>query len=1055
MAGYFRFPTVHGDTVVFACEDDLWTVPADGGRAWRLTVGVSEANYPRLSADGSLIAFTGSDEGPAEVYVMPAAGGEARRLTFQGARCAVNGWMPDGRIVYSSTAGHPHRRQRLFGVPAGGGLPALLPHGLASTIAYGPGGAVVLGRNTADPARWKRYRGGTVGDLWIDPDGGGQFRRLVQIAGNLAGPCWIGDRIYFLSDHQGVGNVYSCLPDGGGLRRHTDHEDFYARNLDGDGQRLVYHCGADLYLLEPGEPARRLDVVTGSSRAQRARRFSDAASHLHSARLDADGSQLVITTRGKAYSFGAWEGPVRQHGEPDGVRYRMMTWLPGNRYLAGAASDTGEHERLVVVDTTGEGEIRELAGHLGRIIELSPAPQGTTLAVTNHRNELWLADTAPDAGKPRRIGHSRYGRIRDLAWSRCGTWLACTFPHTRQGALIRLYRAETGEATDVTRPVLRDFAPAFDPAGRYLYFAGERDFDPVYDKLQFDLSFPQAGKVYAVPLRADVPSPLASRPRPLGAQPDEDTVDDPVEIDVDGLADRLVCLPFPAARYTGIWAVRGKVLALSFPVRGALRRRYQPPDGLLEYYDLDTGKVEQVTADVSELRMAPDAKALVYRSGSRLRVVKAGEKAPDAQTADREGGWIDLDRVKVSVRPGAEWCQMFREAWRLQREHFWAEDMAGIDWPGIYDRYQPLVERVTTRSELSDLLWEMQGELGTSHAYELGGEYRYRPHYTQGFLGADWAERDGEYVFGRILAGDPGDPQATSPLLEPGLGIAEGDTLLAVNGQPAGGTVTPAELLVNHADGEVQLTIRSGGEPREVTVRVLSDEQPVRYRDWVEANRALVHERSGGRLGYLHIPDMGPAGYAEFHRGFLAEYDREGLVVDVRFNGGGHVSALLAEKLTRRRIGYDFPRWGAPEPYPPESPRGPMVAITNEHAGSDGDIFSHAFKAYRLGPLVGKRTWGGVIGIAPSHELADGTITTQPEFSFAFDDVGWRVENYGTDPDVDVDITPQDYASGIDTQLDRAVELALGLLATTPPHTPNPADRPRLAQPALPPRDQA
>jgi tricorn protease len=335
----------------------------------------------------------------------------------------------------------------------------------------------------------------------------------------------------------------------------------------------------------------------------------------------------------------------------------------------------------------------------------------------------------------------------------------------------------------------------------------------------------------------------------------------------------------------------------------------------------------------------------------------------------------------------------------------------------------------------------------------LGGAYRSGPHARQGFLGVDWAAEPDGYRIARILAGDVWDATATSPLNRPGVDIRAGDFVLAINGVALGGEVTPAELLADLADQEVQLTVRRGdGEARTVTVRALDDENAARYRDWVDGNRALVHERTDSRVGYLHVPDMGAEGFAEFHRGFLAEHDREGLIIDLRNNGGGNVSALLLEKLARRRLGYDFPRWGVPEPYPAESPRGVLVAITNEQAGSDGDIFSHAFKQMKLGALIGKRTWGGVIGIWPRHALADGTLTTQPEFSFAFDDVGWRVENYGTDPDIEVEYRPQDYAGGVDPQLDRAIAHVLAELGAHPVHTANPADRPRLGRPPLPPR---
>jgi tricorn protease len=339
----------------------------------------------------------------------------------------------------------------------------------------------------------------------------------------------------------------------------------------------------------------------------------------------------------------------------------------------------------------------------------------------------------------------------------------------------------------------------------------------------------------------------------------------------------------------------------------------------------------------------------------------------------------------------------------------------------------------------------------------MGGEYRKGPDYRQGFLGADWeydAERGG-YRVSRIARGDVWDPDTTSPLTGPGVNLSVGDLVLAINGQPLSAQVTPGERLVNQAGNEVVLTVRGGDdtEPRTVTVKALADERPARYRDWVGGNRAKVHEATGGKVGYIHVPDMGAEGYAEFHRSYLVEFDRDALIVDVRVNGGGHVSGLLLEKLARKRVGYDFPRWSAPKPYPDESPAGPMVALTNELAGSDGDIFSHTFKMLKLGPLVGKRTWGGVIGIWPRHRLVDGTVTTQPEFSFFFDDVGWRVENYGTDPDIEVDNAPHDYARGLDPQLDKAIEVALDMLAKQPPHRPRPTDRPRRTPPKLGPRE--
>ena len=486
--------------------------------------------------------------------------------------------------------------------------------------------------------------------------------------------------------------------------------------------------------------------------------------------------------------------------------------------------------------------------------------------------------------------------------------------------------------------------------------------------------------------------------------------------------------------------IKGKALFLSFPIEGSIGENHEPK-GHIDSYDFEAYKYEYLIDSVNNFDLSRDNKTLIYRSRQRLRVLKAGDKPPKGDNGDRtnrETGWLDLQRVKVSVQPAAEWKQMFAEAWRLQREQFWTEDMSGIDWDAIYAQYAPLVERVGSRSELSDLFWELQGELNTSHAYEMGGEYRHGPHYQQGFLGVDWSydAENNRYRIARIVQGDPADTNTTSPLTSPGLNITLGDAVLAIDGQRVEPERSPQELLVNQAGNEVQLTIEdaTSKEIRVVTAKAIGNERPARYREWVENNRRIVHERSD---------DMSPAGFAEFHRSYLAEYDYHALLVDVRFNGGGHVSGLLLEKLARRRIGYDFSRWGQPEPYPQESPRGPMVALTNEHAGSDGDIFSHGFKLMGLGPLIGKRTWGGVIGISPRHTLVDGTVTTQPEYAFWFKDVGWNVENYGTDPDIEIDIAPQDYVHKVDPQLDRAIAEALRLIEERPALEPKPEERPR------------
>jgi len=1091
--GYIRFPHIHQDRIVFVAEDDLWLISSDGGRAERLTAAVDEVSHPRFSPDGELLAFVGQEEGPNEIYVMPAPGGPAQRLTYQAATCRVLGWSPAGdEILYASNAGQfDSDFQVINAITPKGGLPRQLPLGMANAISYGPDGGIVLGRNINEPARWKRYRGGTVGHLWCDSSGSGMFQRLLRLNGNMAAPCWVGERIYFISDHEGIGNVYSCTPQGEDIRRHTDQQDFYARNLASDGRRMVYHAGANLYLFDPAtESTRHIDVELPSLRTQLNRKFVPASGYLNSYALHPQGYAMAITTRGKAFSMGNWEGPVIQHGETDGVRYRMLEWLNDGIRLV-AISDAIGREALVVFNPEDASEPKTLTEvEFGRVVDLKVSPIDDVVAIVNHRNELVVVDL--ESGKSAVVDKSEYERISGAAWSPDGNWLAYSFANSNQTTVIKLCNLETGETHFATEPVLEDTSPSFDPEGKYLYFLGARTFNPVRDSLHFDLSFPRSVKPYAIMLRKDLPSPFVPVPKvppakdkegngpkklqhgqeedvpnnkpedeaegvakeENGEQKQEESADDKkpsLAIDLEGITSRVLPFPISEGRFSSAQGIKGKALFLWFPIEGLIHSQTDShePRGSIYCYDFETHKNEWPVDGVSDFDVSRDSKTLIYSARNRLRVLKAGEKAPkaDSNETNREGGWIDLHRMRVSVQPAAEWKQMFAEAWRLQREHFWAEDMSGVDWQAIYDQYAPLVERVSSRAELSDLFWELQGELGTSHAYEVGGDLRQGPQYRQGFLGVDW-QYDSEherYRIARIVQGDTWDSNATSPLNMPGINVVVGDAALAVNGQRVDPGRSPQELLVYQAGNEVQLTVESAEskETRVVTVKALASEREARYREWVEKNRQAVHTLSKGQVGYIHIPDMHAYGYAKFHRCYLAEYDYAALLVDVRWNGGGNVSGLLLEKLARRRIGYSFSRWGKPEPYPFESPRGPMVALTNEQAGSDGDIFSHSFKLMGLGPLIGMRTWGGVIGISHNHGLVDGTRTTQPEHAYWFKDVGWNVENYGTDPDIEVDIAPQDYVNDVDPQLERAIAEALKLIEEKPFLEPKPEERPK------------
>jgi tricorn protease len=1071
--GYYRYPSIAGDRIVYVCEDDLWSVPASGGDGVRLTVSFGSCSFPRISPDGASIAFISTDEGNPELYVMPSRGGEPRRLTYLGATLASTiGWSDDGNEIFfvANPTTWYEGETRPFAISRDGGTPRELELGHARSLSFGPQGRLVIGRNASDPARWKRYRGGTSGEIWIDAEGTGIFLRLALPNGNPCWPMWVGERIYFLSDHEGIGNIYSCRLDGTEIRRHTNESECYVRFPSTDGKRIVYSAGGALTFYDiEADAGAPVEIHTHSTAPQSVRRFENAAESLESFVPHPDGTQLAFVSRGQQFTMPLFEGAVTRHGSGSGARTRLTQWLSGGEHLVYVTDVNGyEQVGLCRADASSDSKLIT-SGDIGRVTDMVCSPVNRLVAFANHRHELCLLDL--DDGNVRVVDTCPTHRIEELAFSPDGRYVAYVWWPAQGTSIVRVVKVRSGKVHDVTSALRVDRSPVWDPEGKYLYFISSRDFNPVYDALQFDLSFPQASRPFVVTLRDDVPSPFVPKPKPVHQDHarDRDHLNNKPEkvpdisIDFDGISGRVLGFPIDEGEYRQIVAARERVLFTRFPVKGIKPARREDLDdeghGTLLAYDFEHQRLATLATEVDEIEMGGDARTLVYRSRERLRAIDAladlpeeGEEQKPPTEPGRRSGWIELERASVEIVPRHEWAQMYREAWRLQTEQFWVEDMSDIDWDRVFDRYAAILPRVRTRGELSDLIWEMQGELGTSHAYEWGGDYREPPQYQRGFLGADlhWDEDRAAYCIDRIYRGDSWNRDHDSPLAEPGHDVHEGDCIVAVGGKRLSRDVTPDQLLVNASGRNISVTLRKRkGEERTVLVKALASEAALRYRAWVEANRRLVHERTGERVGYLHIPDMGPWGFSEFHRGYLSEFDRKGLIVDVRYNRGGHVSPLLLEKLARKRVGYDTPRYGSPVPYPPESVGGPIVALTNQFAGSDGDIFSHCFKLYKLGPLVGKRTWGGVIGIDPYHHLVDGTLTTQPEFSFWFVDVGWQVENYGTEPDFDVDIAPHQYRDGKDPQLDLALELMERALEGYREVRPDLTTRPSLPLPTL------
>ncbi|MEV0096581.1 S41 family peptidase [Streptomyces sp. NPDC050738] len=1061
---YLRYPHVQGELVAFTAEDDIWVAPLDGGRAWRVSADNRPVTQPRISPDGASVAWSSTRDGAPEVHVAPVDGGPSKRLTYWGDhRTSVRGWTPDGDVLAISTHGQVSlRRSWARSIPLDGGPATTLPYGPVGGLAYGPGSQMLLLSATMarEAAAQKRYRGGTAGKLWIGE--GDSFARIhADVDGNMECPMWVGSRIAFLSDHEGVGAVYSSLPDGSDLRRHTPAEGFYARHATTDGTRVAYASAGELWLLDDLSDAtepRRIEIRLGGQRADLQPHPLHAGRHHVVASPDHTGRGSAVLVRGTVHWLTHREGPSRALAAEPGVRARLPHTfrVDGEEHVVWVTDADGE-DALEFAPATGAAHgsaPRRLAGgQLGRVLDLAVAPDGGRVAVAAHDGRVLLVDRT--SGDVREVDRSDNGDASGLVFSPDSGWLAWSHPGV--GDLRQLKLADTGNltVTEATPLRFKDYQPAFTLDGLHLAFLSERSFDPVYDAHVFDMSFAVSCRPHLITLAATTPSPFGPQRhgRPFEADKDKKSSDKggdggsgteestaPVtRIDLEGLAGRIIPFPVEAGRYSTLRAAKDGVLWLRHPLRGVLGTTRATPDDpgpttALVRYDLTQLRTEELADDADHFAVSGDGKRVLLRGDGKLRVVPSDRRASHDDESD-SNITVDVSRVRHTIDPAAEWRQMYDEAGRVMRDNFWRPDMGGLDWTGVLDRYRPVLAKVATHSDLVDLLWEVQGELATSHAYvnPMGG---WSSDTTrQGLLGADISRTDeGSWRVDRILPTETSDPHAHSPLTAPGVAVRAGDVILAVDSRPVDTVTGPGPLLTGSAGKPVELTIApaGGGEVRHVVVVPTADEEALRYHDWVADRRAYVHEHSGGRLGYLHVPDMVGSGWAQLHRDLRVEVAREGLVVDVRENRGGHTSQLVVEKLARRIVGWDLPRGMHPFSYPADAPRGPVVAVANEFSGSDGDIVNAAIKALGIGPVVGTRTWGGVIGIDSRYRLVDGTLVTQPKYSFWLEGQGWGVENYGVDPDVEVVMTPQDYAAGRDPQLDKAIEIALAELETTP-----------------------
>ncbi len=1107
-SSYLRFPHLAGDLVTFVAEDDVWLAPLTeaagggngGGRAWRLTADQVPVLHPRLNPSATHVAWTSTRDGSGsmargsarEAYAVAVEGGPVQRLTYWGdGLSAVRGWLSDDEVlVISRTGQHDTIQTWAFAIPLDG--PARkLPYGPAGDVSITSSGAVLTGSALyAEPTRWKRYRGGTGGKIWYSPDGGEYTRILGEVGNHLVNPMWVDGRVAFLSDHEGVGALYSAAPDGSDLRHHTDHGSYYARHATTDGRRVVYQCAGDLWLLTSldAEPV-RLDIRLGGVRSGRTPYPISTRYGLGDFALCKTGRILVAEVRGTVHWVPAQDGPAVTLLSRPGVRGRLPVMLPGETTVL-CVSDEGGEDGLDIMAPDGSVRRRLAHGELGHVLELAVSPDGKHAAVASHDGRLLLValeesgagdgdetSESADANESAagadgdsvgavtetvtELSRSNNAEVRGLSFSPDSAYLAWAHPwEPEEKTHIRLARLSDRMVVDVTPPRFDDGSPAFTYDGKYLAFLSNRVYDPVYDDHFFDLGFLPGVRPYLATLAETTPSPFAPERdgRPVspekpasdsqsssGANGDAAKAGDAEgehgqaenRVDLDGIDMRIVPFPVEAGGYRALYAVKGGVVWMNPPRTGELHEAVigasdEHPKPSLVRYDLEKRKRTTIIDELDDYVISGDGARLAYLDGGSLKV-KASDAKDDDDAVD-----VDLDRVRVTVDPAAEWTQMYNEAWRLMRDNFWRADMRGVDWPAMRERYRPLLDRIGSRDDLHDVLWEMQGELGSSHAYVRPPAVGTYDALVQGLLGTDLArDDDGTWRIVRVLRGESSVIGARSPLAAPGVAARPGDVIVAVDGKAVDPMRGPNALLGGKAGKPVELTLRRDGTDRRVVVVPLASEALVRYHDLVDRRRATVREASDDRLGYLHVPDMVPSGWAEFHRDLRGAFESEGLVLDLRENGGGHTSQLVVEKLGRRIVGWSLSRLTEPSTYPSEAPRGPIVAIVDEFAGSDGDIATQAIKLIGIAPVVGMRTWGGVVGIDSKYSLVDGTGVTQPKFAFWFTGgVGFSVENYGVDPDVEVPIPPHDWAAGRDPQLETAIRMALEQLERTPTATP-------------------
>jgi tricorn protease len=1086
-----RFPDICQGKIVFSYAGDLWVVDSSGGVARRITTDPGLELFPKFSPDGKWIAFTAQYDGNFNVYVMPAEGGEPKQLTFEpdvapvpermGPNNQVINWLPDSkRILFLS------RRDtyndwfgRLFTVSIDGGLPERLPLDKGGLTSFSPDGTkIAYNRIFRNFRTWKRYTGGMAQDIAIYDFKNNTYERITDYPGTDTYPMWHGDTIFFGSDRgpEHRINIYSYSLKTKQTRQITEFKDYDVGWPSLGPDAIVFANGGYLYTLDlRSQKTKKLTVYLPGDRDLARPHWSNVSHFVTDFNISPEGNRAVMTARGDIFTVPAKYGSIRNLTQTPGIREKFAAWSPDAKWIAYVSDRSGEDE-LYITPSDGMGRETRITTD-GKMTRMAPvwSPDSKKLLYADKDLRLFYVDI--NEKTPVLIDQGKYFDITEYVWSPDSKWVAYAKQEENTNNAINLYSLADKKITPMTTSFTNSTAPAFDPGGKYLFFLSQRDYNEVLGVYDFEFANPKATRVYLVTLRADLPSPFAPKSDEGGKKPDESAdeekgkagdkekreAEDVVKnfrIDLAGIENRVVALPTPVANIVTLRAGKQGVYYSTAPVRG-LSGPLPGEQSAIHVYDLKERKASVLLTGAVNFELSFDGSKLLYSAapggdagdddedpGPRALTFGIIDAKP-VDTPHHVGeGELDLASMDMRIDPRAEWQQMFNEVWRQERDFFFEKSMNGVDWPRERERYAALLPYVGDRYDLTYLLGEMIGELANSHTYTGGGDSPDLHPVNLGLLGVDYEldAASGFYRFKKIYPGENWDAGLRSPLTEPGVVVKEGDYLIAVNGRELKAPEPPDELFVNTAAQTVTLTVNSQPSEagaRQVVVKPVSTEYGLRQLDMIETNRRKVDRATGGRVGYIYIPDMEGEGLNEFVKQFFPQVRKEGLIIDVRYNGGGFVDQLIFERLRRILAGMDAARNFASATIPDVVFHGSMVGITNEYAASDGDIFSYYFKQYHLGPLIGMRTWGGVRGIRGYIPLLDGGYITRPEFSVYGLNSEWVIENHGVAPDIEVDNTPDQVMKGRDPQLERAIEEVMKAINEHPKHLPpRPPDLP-------------